>query len=584
MNSAGIKNEGWLYWLAFLLALSLRFIQLGASPLTDSEATLALQALGIARGGSPLLAPHPAYILFTSVSFAIAESTNLLARFIPALAGSALVFAPGYFREKTKPLAAVILAFLIAFDPGLVALSRQANGTILAVTFLTFAVAMWFSQQKIPAGLFAGLALLSGPSLWAGILSLALVWIFLQGSRSSAKETLNPIESQEPAHSSLPVQVTNSDSRPFAAALIASFLLAGTMLFIVPSGLSAALASIPVYFSGWITASLTTPSRILITFLGYEPLGILLAVFAIIRGLRTKGRKLIRLALWLGISLLLAVFYRQPGELVWAILPLLTLASLELSYAFDLHREEYVEVGVVVLAILILLIYIWFTISNLALNPFNQFSAVLPIIGQVQNPQLVVVVSALAILVVCITLVALGWSPRIARLGTTFSLTAVIGLYSVGAAWGASGLRNPNGFELWTSDSKPLQADLLLASVDDLSEFSLGHPQSQPVTIMGISSPALEWTLRNHQVETVTALDPQVAPPIVITPVMNDLGLPSAYRGQDFTWRTQPQWQGVQTIDWLKWLVFRQLPTENETIILWARDDLFPDARPSGQP
>jgi hypothetical protein len=55
--------------------------------------------------------------------------------------------------------------------------------------------------------------------------------------------------------------------------------------------------------------------------------------------------------------------------------------------------------------------------------------------------------------------------------------------------------------------------------------------------------------------------------------------LPAAYRGQDFTWRQTPQWAVTQNYDWINWLVFRKLPLENETIILWARDDLFPDAR-----
>ena len=65
---------------------------------------------------------------------------------------------------------------------------------------------------------------------------------------------------------------------------------------------------------------------------------------------------------------------------------------------------------------------------------------------------------------------------------------------------------------------------------------------------------------------------------------MDDLGLPSAYRGQDFTWRGQPQWANLQTQDWLKWFVFRELPMDNETVILWARDNLFPDAREGSQP
>jgi hypothetical protein len=101
---------------------------------------------------------------------------------------------------------------------------------------------------------------------------------------------------------------------------------------------------------------------------------------------------------------------------------------------------------------------------------------------------------------------------------------------------------------------------------------------------MGIESPALEWVLRDHEVEIVSALDPQVAPPLVVTPVMEDLGLPSAYRGQDFIWRQPVVWEGIQNADWLRWLVYRQLPRQNETIILWARDDLFPDAREVSTP
>jgi predicted membrane-bound dolichyl-phosphate-mannose-protein mannosyltransferase len=109
-----------------------------------------------------------------------------MARFIPAIVGSALVFAPYYFRDRLKPLPALILAFLFAFDPGLVALSRQANGTILALTFLLFAWGMWRNGRAVPAGIFAGLALLSGPSLWSGLLMLGLTSSFCEGKEIQA--------------------------------------------------------------------------------------------------------------------------------------------------------------------------------------------------------------------------------------------------------------------------------------------------------------------------------------------------------------------------------------------------------------
>jgi len=199
----------------------------------------------------------------------------------------------------------------------------------------------------------------------------------------------------------------------------------------------------------------------------------------------------------------------------------------------------------------------------------------------VEKPRALVLYGSLGILAVSIGLVAFGWSARLARLATTWSFAILLGLYSLAAAWGASGLRNPGGVELWLADSRPVQADLLRASVEQASEYSVGHDNSQPVTIFGVTSPALEWVLRNNNVEVIATLDPQVAPPVVVTSQMNDLALPSAYRGQDFTWRQSPQWNGLTQYDWVKWLVFRQLPLQNETIILWVRDDLFPDARPS---
>jgi hypothetical protein len=63
------RYETILYVCAFLLALAVRVIKLGASPLADSEAAWALQALGVAQGARPLLGSQPAYILMTSVLF-----------------------------------------------------------------------------------------------------------------------------------------------------------------------------------------------------------------------------------------------------------------------------------------------------------------------------------------------------------------------------------------------------------------------------------------------------------------------------------------------------------------------------------
>ena len=269
-------------------------------------------------------------------------------------------------------------------------------------------------------------------------------------------------------------------------------------------------------------------------------------------------------------------------------MPLLTLAAFELSRALNIYAEERLEVGVVVLALIILLVYIWFDVSKIALDPSSQFAAAtLPIFGRnipISGAPYIILIGAILIIILCVSFVAFGWSARTAWLGTTWSFVLFLGVYSLGSAWGASGVRSPNGLEFWTPDPAPAQADLLRASVDDVSEFSLGHTQAQPVTIMGIDSPALEWILKDHEVNFVSELGPQMAPPpIIVTPLMDNLGLTSAYRGQDFTWWQQPLWDTITIPDWIRWLVFRQLPRDNETIILWVRNDLFPDARETTQ-
>jgi len=584
MSSSRFRHEGWLYGLAFLIALAFRLIQLGSVPLTDSEARLALQALHIAQGARPLLAPQPGYILPTSIFFAVFGSFNFWARFVPAIVGSTLVFVPFLFRERIKPLAALILAILIAFDPGLVALSRQASGTILAATFALLAWGLWWNRRYVLAGVCAGLALLGGPSLWAGLLGLGLVWIFRRGMEAKRTTNDRPKVGDDSQLSTPSSQFPITGFRISISYTLASFILAGTLFFVTPNGLSAAFASIPAYLKGWITPPNIPVSRLLIALIAYEPLAFLFGILALIRGWRMGSRRIVRLSLWLGIAFFLAIFYpsRQIADLAWMLIPLLTLAALELTRSFEILPEERVEVGATAIAMTLLFSFAWLNLASVALDPNSQIATAIQLFGrnlQLPGTRYMLLYGTLLILAVCIALVALGWSVRTARLGTTWSLTLFLGIYTLGAAWGASGLRMPAGTELWIPDSRPAQADLLLVSADDLSRWSVGHADAQPVTVMGIDSPALEWLLRNYEVKIVSALDTQSTPPLVITPPMQELGLPAGYRGQDFSWRQEPIWNVMQTSDWLTWIVFRKMPKQPETIILWARTDLFPYAR-----
>jgi predicted membrane-bound mannosyltransferase len=90
----------------------LRLLNLGQSPLTDGEASLALQALQIGQMGTAAFipGPYPAYIFLTGATFSIFGAGEFLARLWPALAGTLLVCVPAFFRHELGRKTALVLA------------------------------------------------------------------------------------------------------------------------------------------------------------------------------------------------------------------------------------------------------------------------------------------------------------------------------------------------------------------------------------------------------------------------------------------------------------------------------------------
>jgi hypothetical protein len=568
MTYRHFKHEGWLYALAFLAAIALRFTQLGAMPLSDAEAAPALQALHIAQGLKPALDPHPLYILSTSILFFIyGAGTDFLARFFPALMGSLLVFVPLLFAERIKPRSSLILAIFIALDPGLVSLSRQAASPILAITFLLLAWGFYSQNKTSLAGFFAAFALLSGPSVWAGILGLAITWAILRA--------INSRRSSQPSTSDH--QPSTFDFRLSTIALIATFLTAGTLFFIAPNGLSAALASIPAYINGWLISSDVPAGRLFFSLLVYQPLGILLAIIAMVRGWRTASSRIIPLSIWFFVALLLAIFIpsRQVADLAWALIPLWALAAIEIIRNVDVFIEERNEVIGVIFLTAFIWTFAWLDFSSLT---------VLAVDSREYIMRFWLLIGSLFLLVMSLLLVAAGWSIRVARIGGIWGLAFALGTLGLGGAVGAAGLRGQAFPELWWHENIPVHADLLESTLSDISEWGLGDDHAASVMLVGLDSPALEWVLRERQVFVVESLDISSTPDIVITAFQDDPILSSAYRGQDFAWRQTPLWNVTVPQDWVRWMALREMPQTGETIILWARDDLFLDSAPADNP
>ncbi len=484
---------------------------------------------------------------------------------------------PCYFQIGSNPALGLILALFIALDPGLVSLSRHAASPILAVTFLLFAWGFYTQNKASLAGFFAALALLSGPSIWGGLLGLAITWAIVQAAysrRTPPAESLETIAA-DPTTTDRPLPTF--DYRTSMISLAATFIIAGTLFFIVPNGLSAALASIPAYINTWLTVSDVPASRLFFSLLVYQPLVFLLALFAIIRGWRTGSSRIIPLSIWFFVTFLLAIFVpsRQLADLAWALIPLLAMAALELTRSVDIFTDERTEVAGVVFLTAFIWTFAWLDFSGLVWLSTDSREYIM---------RFWLLVGSLLLLVMSLLLVAAGWSIRIARIGGILGLALALGVLGFGGALGAAGLRGQAFPELWWPANLPAQADLLESTVSDNSEWGLGNDHVGSVMIAGVDSPALEWALRDHQVAVVKSLDISSAPDFVITPLQDDPALASAYRGQDFTWRQTPLWSAALPQDWIRWISLRQMPQSGETIILWVRDDLFLDSASSITP
>ena len=224
----------------------------------------------------------------------------------------------------------------------------------------------------------------------------------------------------------------------------------------------------------------------------YQPLGVILALVATIRGWVQGGRRVRLLSIWMVVSLLLALFYpdRQITDLGWTLIPLWALASLEVARSLNVRPEERREVLGTVALSFIILVFIWLNFLGL-----TKFSG-LPDQAQARTW---LIFGSFFLLVMSLLLVAVGWSVRIARFGAIWALVAAAAVYSLAATMGAAGLRQiPDAVDMWRPGAALPEFDLLLASVHNMSDWSDLNGNAQPVTLVGISSPALEWLFREE--------------------------------------------------------------------------------------
>ena len=576
-----------LFALAVFLAFALRLLRLGEIPLSDEEARWAMQAFDFTKGLHPAIGEQPAYVLLTALAFYALQASNFAARLIPALFGTALVFAPRFFRDQLGGKVALILSFALALDPGLLAISRQAGSPIMALSALVFAWGFWqagnastsSAHRLRGAGIMAGLALLSGPALWPGLLGLTLTYFLARSLLPAPDEEASDTEKR-------PVFDRQQLITAGAYALGTYLSIGSLFLLATPGGLSAGLAALPAYLSGWAPGAGGAPGAHLpLALIAYELMAVALAVISLVRGMIQKDRLVMTLGLWMAIALALALVYpsRQVTDLAWVLIPLWSLAALEFSrYLNPIQDGVWETLGMTALTVSIL-IFALFNFLTLTVSPLDM-TAVTRTIGPLQltNGQVYwsVVLGSLLLLGASIALINYGWSRDVAFQGSTWGLLIALVFYTLSASMAAANLRTYRSVELWSPGPQTIQAEVLRNQMDDLSRWHKGVGQGLDVFVEGLDSPAMHWVLRDWNVTYSSEPTLTGTPSFVIAPVnFSAPELTTSYRGQDFVWRTTPGWDVNQVSDWLRWAIRHNLPGEQEKIILWTRTDIFVDSQ-----
>lgn len=587
--------EHFLYLAAALLGLSLRLASLGAAPLTDTEAAWALQALAVGQGNTgQLFAPQPAYVSLTRWLFELFGSTNFLARLWPALTGSLLVLLPLIIQSALKrswqyrqtgqsayiPLlsrqAGLVLAFGLALSPGLVVVSRQAGSPMPALSLSLLAIGLFLGRRpgvwldSSLAGILAGLALLSGPAAIHGLLILGstLAALLLWNKANPTSTDLEPLSfSRQP------------DLKWFGLSLAGAVILVSSSFLTDPSGLASWFETLPAYFRGWLGTAGMPALRLLTTLLVYQPIAV---IFGLIGGIREgffsaeKNNRILSLALliWVGMGLGLAMLNptRQASDLIWVLIPAWILAATQIAQVIPAERNNLTSALHAVLLVIFMGL-LWYSLAS-----FSRF--------QVGDPErtarLFIILGILALTALTSILIQLGWSWEVARRGISWGSLGALSLFSISMLWGAAYLRPNQPQELWGLTPGSGEADLLLSTLEDLSNWNTGRPETIDI-LTEVDLPSLHWALRNFRqvsvIEPVSSatLPATQLPSILITNLSQETpALTAAYRGQDFSWRRFPGWAGALPQDWSSWLTFRRAPVQSENIILWARSDLFP--------
>ena len=572
-----------VYGVIIALAIALRLGGLGAHPLSDGEAAQALSAWHYVQGQPVNFTTVSSPLLFAAqvVLFALFGPTDEVARLLPALAGILLVALPWFLRRELGRWGALGTALLLAVSPLFIFGSRYAGGEILAVT-CALAALVAYTRAAYPL-LSAALALLllSAPSAYTALLAAA---IYILATRL-------PLTSRTTHHVKRKTQNVMPNTS-FIIAFITTFVLAGTVFFIIPGGIGAAADLFPRWLVALKPGGDPWPwhhaLRLLVV---YEPLLLVAGLAGM--GVQIANRKLqianhklqiancksqITMAIALVVTGAAALLSGGSlGAVLMLLLVMALLGGMAMEYGktgmlegWKVHSPNRSSAHSSVLPIYqsSILFFLLLTLP-VAVHLYLELAAYADRGG---SDYLWLALVAVLLLSGIAVLYAIWFGPEVTARSLGVFLLLVLMPVSLAIGTGLNH-RPLTAYQIVLEAAPGEGLPDLVATLERASLLRQGELHTLPVTAQKDVGPMVLWALRHFERLQVVEMASHPDTPAVITPAeVTALSSERPYAGQDFLVRTHWRPQGLPTWVWMHWLLFRRIPGEipGEQVILWV--------------
>ncbi|HEX2280384.1 MAG TPA: hypothetical protein VHG52_01355, partial [Thermomicrobiales bacterium] len=339
------QTAGWA--IAFVVAVALRFLRLDGWALGPGEATRAYDAWVLFRGqppvaGEPIPDVGALMLLLEGIAFFLFGATDVVARLVPALAGLSIVALPLALRRWVGGPAALGMAALAAISPTLVYASRVISPQIVIAALALAAVACLVRLGE--AGLLQStrgpaitLGVVTGATYAAGGSAISVVMSLTVGVAIAAlsvpdgtiRRGLGALRRELPA---------------FLLASVATAILCFTRFLSYPPGITGVADTLAAWWQLLTENSGQPAALFLMALLVYEPITVVFAIIAVIRGRGDRGDALVLFTGWAVAAFAIWGFAagREAEHAIQVALPLVLLGGIGLGNT--LHAIDWRDV------------------------------------------------------------------------------------------------------------------------------------------------------------------------------------------------------------------------------------------------